>query len=182
MTSTTLITGGCRSGKSSHALNLASQVQGRRKLFVATCVAQDEEMRLRVERHQQERGPGWQTLEEPVDLVGVIERYGPGADLMLIDCLTLWVSNLMTTDQDETMFLNHLSELSRTIARPPCPLIFVTNEVGAGIVPENTLARRFRDYTGWANQSVAAACTHVIWMVAGIAVAIKPANNPMEGF
>ena len=181
MFSTILITGGCRSGKSGHALSLASQVQGMRKLFVATCVAEDEEMRRRVQRHQKERGRDWQTLEEPVDLVHAIQREGPGADLILVDCLTLWVSNLMVQHPVDTTFLDRLENLCQVIARPPCPLIFVTNEVGAGIVPENTLARRFRDLTGWANQHVAAACTKVIWMVAGIAVTIKPGKDGAEG-
>ena len=104
----------------------------------------------------------------------------PGADLILVDCLTLWVSNLMAKQPDDTTFLDWLDELCRVIARPPCPLIFVTNEVGAGIVPENKLARQFRDLTGWANQKVAAACTTVIWMVAGIAVTIKPGNDSLE--
>lgn len=180
MFSTILITGGCRSGKSGHALNLASKVRGTRRLFVATCVAEDEEMRRRVQRHQKERGPAWQTLEEPVELAHVIQRQGPDADLILVDCLTLWVSNLMTKQPDDTTFLGWLDELCRVIARPPCPLIFVTNEVGAGIVPENKLARQFRDLTGWANQKVAAACTTVIWMVAGIAVTIKPGNDRLE--
>lgn len=181
MFSTILITGGCRSGKSGHALNLASQVRGMRRLFVATCVAEDEEMRRRVQRHQKERGRAWQTLEEPVDLVDVIQTQGPGTDLILVDCLTLWVSNLMTKHPDDTTFLDRVDKLCRVIDQPPCPLIFVTNEVGAGIVPENKLARRFRDLTGWANQKVAAACTTVIWMVAGVAVTIKPGNLSLEG-
>ena len=173
MTSTILITGGCRSGKSSHALTLASQVEGPRKLFVATCVAGDHEMRQRVRRHQKERGPEWQTLEEPVDLVRAIELHGPRSDLILVDCLTLWVSNMMAAGADETAFLGKLEKLRQTASHPPCPLIFVTNEVGAGIVPENPLARRFRDFSGWTNQRMAAACDTVIWMVAGIAVPVK---------
>ncbi|MEJ2038889.1 MAG: bifunctional adenosylcobinamide kinase/adenosylcobinamide-phosphate guanylyltransferase [Desulfosarcinaceae bacterium] len=181
MNPTILITGGCRSGKSSHALTLASQINGRRKLFVATCVAGDEEMRARVLRHQRERGDDWQTIEEPADLVEVIQRRGPGADLMLVDCLTLWVSNLLVNNPEEAAFLNTLDRLGRSIGQPPCPLIFVTNEVGAGIVPENALARRFRDFTGWVNQRVAAACDTVIWMVAGIPVTIKPRMDAASG-
>ena len=176
MTSTTLITGGCRSGKSRHALALASEYPGEQKVFVATCVADDEEMRRRVARHQRERGPAWQTIEEPVDLQGVIERQGPGAALILIDCLTLWISNLMALDMDEIRLSRVVAGLCRTIAHPPCALILVTNEVGCGIVPENPLARRFRDMAGWANQQVAAVCTDVIWMVSGLAVTVKPGH------
>lgn len=150
---------------------------GQRKLFVATCVPQDREMRQRVHRHQQDRGPQWSTLEIPVKLAESIVQNGPNADLMLIDCLTLWVSNMMLTREDQKSIDNRVERLCAVLRDPPCPLIIVSNEVGAGIVPENPLARRFRDVVGWTNQQVAAACRQVIWMVAGLPVPIKP-NGP----
>ncbi|MGD9367097.1 MAG: bifunctional adenosylcobinamide kinase/adenosylcobinamide-phosphate guanylyltransferase [Desulfobacteraceae bacterium] len=173
MPDTTLIIGGCRSGKSSHALKLAESAAGRRNLFVATCRPHDDEMRRRIQRHQHERGDHWQTVEAPVDIVEVIQQEGPKADIVLIDCLTLWVSNLVMAYENDDMVIEKMEHLNEVMAAPPCPIILVTNEVGTGIVPENALARRFRDLTGWCNQKVAAGCGQVIWMVAGIPVPIK---------
>jgi adenosylcobinamide kinase/adenosylcobinamide-phosphate guanylyltransferase len=173
MPKTTLIIGGCRSGKSSYALSLGEQSIGQRNLFVATCQPHDDEMRDRVRRHQNERGDHWQTVESPLDVVNVIEREGVDADIILIDCLTLWVSNLMIAHENDDDVIERFSRLFDTILSPPCPIILVTNEVGAGIVPENLLARRFRDLTGWCNQRIASGCTDVVWMVAGIPNPIK---------
>lgn len=145
-----------------------------RKLFVATCIPQDPEMQVRVDRHKAERDVTWQTVETPLDLPETIDKFGSGADLILIDCLTLWVSNLMMAhDSDDTIHeaVNHLCD---RIKKPPCTVLLVTNEVGTGIVPENDLARRYRDLVGRTNQMVAAACQRVVWMVAGIPVTIKP--------
>ncbi len=174
MPSTTLIIGGCRSGKSSHALDLAEQINGSRKLFVATCIPQDSEMAARVKHHQRERGAHWRTVESPYDLAKTIVEHGPGTDVMLIDCLTLWISNLMGQN-DDTAVLHHVEQFVDAARNAPCPIIAVSNEVGTGIVPENEIARRFRDLAGWCNQSVAAACQCVSWMVAGIAVPVKKA-------
>ncbi len=170
---TTLIIGGCRSGKSRHALELADTIGGRRKFFVATCVPQDEEMTARVQRHQRERGADWQTLEVPLELAEAVEQHGPKADIMVVDCLTLWVSNLMADLGDDDDVMRKIDTLCKVLAHPPCPVILVTNEVGTGIVPENPLARRYRDLAGWTNQQVAAACKQMIWMVAGIATKVK---------
>jgi adenosylcobinamide kinase/adenosylcobinamide-phosphate guanylyltransferase len=179
MESTTFVIGGCRSGKSSHALRLGEAFPGRRKIFVATCVPQDSEMRQRVQRHQQDRGPQWSTLEVPVELAESIAQQGANADLILIDCLTLWVSNMMLAHEDQKPIDARVERLCTLLRNPPCPVILVSNEVGGGIVPENALARRFRDIVGWTNQQVAAACNQVIWMVAGLPVPIKPmAMNP----
>jgi adenosylcobinamide kinase/adenosylcobinamide-phosphate guanylyltransferase len=173
MHASTLIIGGCRSGKSSYALSLGEQAWGRRNLFVATAQPHDAEMALRIKRHQQERGDHWQTIETPLNLARVIETHGPGANVLLIDCLTLWISNLMTTHEEDGQVMAAVERLHDLILAPPCPVILVTNEVGGGIVPDNAMARRFRDLTGWCNQKVASACTRVVWMVAGIAVPIK---------
>jgi adenosylcobinamide kinase / adenosylcobinamide-phosphate guanylyltransferase len=173
MRSTTLIIGGCRSGKSRHALFLADQISGPHKIFVATCVPQDDEMAARVQRHQRERGAHWHTVESAHDPAGTIAQHGADAAVMLIDCLTMWMSHLVMTHHDDAVIQQHVDRLCAAITHAPCPIIVVTNEVGTGIVPDNALARRFRDLAGWCNQSMATACRQVIWMVAGIAVNIK---------
>ena len=177
MTHTTLIIGGCRSGKSGHAMHLGEKASGRRKLFVATAQAHDAEMKARIERHQEERGERWQTVEAPVEIVDTIERQGRGADIILIDCLTLWTSNLMMANEDDASIVIEMERLVKLLLAPPCPIILVTNEVGTGIVPENPLARRYRDLAGWCNQKIAKACDQVVWMVAGIPVPIKPGTG-----
>jgi adenosylcobinamide kinase / adenosylcobinamide-phosphate guanylyltransferase len=170
---TTLIIGGCRSGKSRHALSMANSLPARCKWFIATCVPQDDEMNDRVRRHQRERGLGWQTVESPLDFTVDIDRHAGPTDVVLIDCLTLWASNLILTLQEDAAIEERLERLTDWLKKPPCPIILVTNEVGAGIVPDNPLARRYRDLVGRINQQVAAATQRVIWMVAGIAVTIK---------
>ncbi len=168
-----LVLGGCRSGKSSHALQLAEGL-GQRRVFVATCVPHDDEMQARVDRHRQERSDTWNTLEIPVDLADAITAHGPAADVMLVDCLTLWLSNLLMQTQDVSQIRRHIDGLAEAVKSAPCAVILVSNEVGAGIVPENRLARLYRDLAGWTNQAVAAACDRVVWTVAGIPVTIKP--------
>jgi adenosylcobinamide kinase/adenosylcobinamide-phosphate guanylyltransferase len=168
-----LVLGGCRSGKSSHALQLAEGM-GQRRVFVATCVPHDDEMQTRVARHRQERSNTWNTVEIPVDLADAITAHGPAADVMLVDCLTLWLSNLLMQTQDVNQIRRHIDGLAKAVKSVPCAVILVSNEVGAGIVPENRLARLYRDLAGWTNQAVAAACNRVVWTVAGIPVTIKP--------
>ena len=168
-----LVLGGCRSGKSGHALDLAENMGGRR-IFVATCVPRDEEMRQRVRRHQAERSDAWQTLEVPVDLAGAIVRHACSADVMLVDCLTLWLSNLLMETEDTEHIQGAIRNLADTVRTAPQAIVLVSNEVGSGIVPENRLARRYRDLAGWTNQAMAAACDRVVWTVAGIPVTIKP--------
>lgn len=172
----TLVIGGCRSGKSSHALRLA-QAMGARRIFVATCVAHDDEMRSRVARHQLERSPSWQTLEVPVDLADAITAHSPLSTVMLVDCLTLWLSNLLMETQDVDRIRQRIDDLAAAVAAAPNALVLVSNEVGAGIVPENRLARLYRDLAGWTNQAVAAVCNRVVWTVAGIPVTIKPSDR-----
>ncbi|MBC2767332.1 MAG: bifunctional adenosylcobinamide kinase/adenosylcobinamide-phosphate guanylyltransferase [Desulfosarcina sp.] len=168
-----LILGGCRSGKSSHALQLAERM-GKRRIFVATCVPHDDEMIARVDRHRQERSDTWKTLEVPVDLAGAISAHSPTVDVMLVDCLTLWLSNLLMKTPDAAKIQRMIDELADAVKAAPKAVVLVSNEVGAGIVPENRLARRYRDLAGWANQAMAAACNRVVWTVAGIPVTIKP--------
>ena len=167
-----LVIGGCRSGKSREAMRLAA-ASGARRVFVATCVPRDAEMIARVERHQAERDDSWQTIEEPLDLAGVLGREDAADRVVLIDCLTLWTSNLMAAGMNDGAIAERVGELARQLSALRGRAILVTNEVGGGIVPENPVARRFRDLAGLVNQRIAAACDQVVWMVAGIAVAIK---------
>jgi adenosylcobinamide kinase / adenosylcobinamide-phosphate guanylyltransferase len=169
---TILVIGGCRSGKSSHALHLAEQISGQ-KIFIATCIPQDKEMEQRVLRHQQERSSTWETLEVPFFLPEAIQKNGINGHVILVDCLTLWINNLILNDDKPENIDNHIQKLTQSIETSECPVILVSNEVGTGIVPENELARLFRDITGFANQKVAACVDSVIWMVAGIPVKIK---------
>ncbi|MBT8342820.1 MAG: bifunctional adenosylcobinamide kinase/adenosylcobinamide-phosphate guanylyltransferase [Desulfatitalea sp.] len=177
MTDSTLIIGGCRSGKSSYALALAQSRQPSNKFFVATCVPRDPEMEARVARHRTERDASWQVEEIPLHLHEFLLEQKADTDLILIDCLTLWISNLMMAHDNDSDILASIDRLCDRLCAPPCPVLLVTNEVGAGIVPENDLARRYRDLVGHANQQVAAVCRQVIWMVAGIAVPIKPSQQ-----
>lgn len=167
-----LVIGGCRSGKSREALRLAAAVAGRR-VFVATCVPLDEEMRTRVQRHRQERDDTWITVEEPVDLDGVLARRDAPDRVLLVDCLTLWTGNLLAAGRTDEEIEARAGGLADRVGAARGHVILVTNEVGGGIVPENALARRFRDLAGLVNQRIAAACDRVVWMVAGIPVTIK---------
>lgn len=169
----TLIIGGCRSGKSRHALTIGEALGGRRNLFLATCVPHDEEMRDRVHRHRRERGSHWETIEEPIDIDRILLQNGPGTDVIIVDCLTLWSANLLLHYDNDDDVMRHTERLGEALSTPACHMVFVTNEVGAGIVPENALARRFRDLTGWINQHLAKHCHTVVWMVAGIPLTIK---------
>jgi len=170
---TTLVIGGCRSGKSSHALDMANQVPGDRKLFIATSVPSDGEMEKRVEKHRCERGDLWRTAETPVNVADVIEQEGDCSDVILLDCITLWISNLFGENFEESTISQQVDGLVHAVTNAPCPVFLVSNEVGTGIVPDNALARQFRDAAGFANQRIAAAVSKVIWTVAGIPVTIK---------
>lgn len=167
------IIGGCRSGKSSYALKCAQRIRGQHKLFVATCRPLDDEMRMRVRRHQQQRSSVWQTLEVPTALAETLQAQSLHQNVILVDCLTLWVSNLMENDDHETTIQRQIEQLTSSLQTVRCPVFMVSNEVGTGIVPQNDLARRYRDFTGQVNQQVAAAAGRVVWMVAGIPVPIK---------
>jgi adenosyl cobinamide kinase/adenosyl cobinamide phosphate guanylyltransferase len=169
----TLITGGARSGKSMQALKLA--LPYRRKFFVATGEALDDEMTARIEFHRTTRPPDFQTVEEPVQVVAALEKLGKTADLVVIDCLTLWVSNLMHRHgTDDSPVLAEADKLAAALKVAPFASIVVTDEVGSGIVPtDHAESRRFRDLLGWTNQKVAAAADQVLLMVAGYPVRVK---------
>jgi adenosylcobinamide kinase/adenosylcobinamide-phosphate guanylyltransferase len=158
----TLVGGGARSGKSWQALALAEQ-SGSRLAFVATAQAYDEEMRERIDRHRAERDRRYTTFEEPLALASLLDRIDGEFDAIVVDCLTLWLSNRMLVG----LAIEDLTAARRS------HVIFVTNEVGCGIVPDNELARRFRDEQGRLNQRIAAAAGRVIWMVFGCALRVK---------
>lgn len=164
-----LITGGARSGKSTLAERMTLEL-GRPAIYVATAEAHDTEMEKRIALHQARRGPEWQTLQAPRDLVGALEQTD-GAP-RLVDCLTLWLTNLMLAGED---WQAQVEALALALPRQSAPVVFVTNEVGAGIVPENALARAFRDAAGLVNQRIATACDELWFCVAGHPLKVKPA-------
>jgi len=172
MKETVLVIGGCRSGKSSHALYLANQIPGQ-KIFIATCIPHDKEMENRVLRHKKQRSRAWSTLEVPVRLPEEIGKNSRKKNVILVDCLTLWINNLFLENNDQSNIDGHIRKLIQSLEKAECPIILVSNEVGTGIVPENRLARLFRDAAGFTNQRVAACVNKVIWMVAGIPVGVK---------
>jgi len=167
------VLGGCRSGKSGYALETAQKFAGDNNVFIATCIPRDDEMKLRVAQHQQERSKHWLTLEAPLDLPSAIVAAGGKASVLLVDCLTLWINNLLMENHDSEQILNQFQSLTRAVSSATCPVVLVSNEVGTGIVPENKLARLYRDLVGSANQAVAACVDQVVWTVAGIPVTIK---------
>lgn len=169
----TLITGGARSGKSMQALKLALPYQ--RKFFVATGEPLDDEMTARIQFHRTTRPPDFQTVEEPIQVVAALEKVGNSADLVVLDCLTLWISNLMEWNRkDDSPVLAEADKLAAALKRASFASIVVTDEVGSGIVPtDHAESRRFRDLLGWTNQKVAAVADHVLLMVAGYPLSVK---------
>lgn len=162
----TLVLGGARSGKSAYAERLA----GDGAVYLATGQALDAEMAERIRLHRERRGPGWTTVEEPFALAAALVRHAAPGRPVLVDCLTLWVSNLMLADRDVA---TAGAELVRVLPALPGPVILVSNEVGLGIVPDNALARRFRDLAGRLNQDVAAVAGRVVLVAAGLPLSLK---------
>jgi adenosylcobinamide kinase/adenosylcobinamide-phosphate guanylyltransferase len=169
MTRHYLVLGGARSGKSRHAEGLARNHRGER-IYVATAEAGDEEMRARIARHRERRGIEWRTIEEPVLLAEVLERECKTGSFVLVDCLTLWISNLMHEGEKLGAAIGHLCEL---VPRLQGTLVVVSNEVGLGIVPDNDLARHYRDEAGFANQQLAAVSDEVVFVCAGLPLKLK---------
>jgi adenosylcobinamide kinase/adenosylcobinamide-phosphate guanylyltransferase len=162
----TLITGSARSGKTRQALSKAMEMHPR--IYIATAQLLDEEMRERAARHRAERGEHWQTVEEPFQ---VAQRLRELNGAVVLDCLTLWLSNWML--RDESQIDSQVDELCSTLRNVAYPVIAITNEVGWSIVPENAMARRFRDWSGLLNQRVAAIADSVVLMVCGIPTKVK---------
>lgn len=169
----TLVIGGCRSGKSSYALKLAHDFDSMKKRFLATSLILDEEMEDRVAKHRQERGNDWETIETPLELPQVLSRDYGRDTLLLVDCLTMWVNNMLLKDWSEDEIIAAISSFKRALQNVASPVVLISNEVGTGIVPESSLSRAFRDHVGKLNQEAAACADRVFWMVAGIPVNIK---------
>lgn len=165
-----LVLGGARSGKSSFAESI---VGGHKPpyVYVATAQALDEEMKLRIQLHRQRRKDLWQTIESPLELSSVLENLKGLRKPVLVDCITLWLSNMLCSESTGTEAA--VDRLCDTIRSVDYPLVIVSNETGAGIVPENPLARKFRDLSGFTNQKLAAACASVFLLVAGLPMRLK---------
>jgi adenosylcobinamide kinase/adenosylcobinamide-phosphate guanylyltransferase len=166
---TTLVLGGAASGKSAYAEELVLRLPGR-SIYVATAQAFDNEMTDKISAHRVRRGPEWTNLEEPLDLNGVLAEVNAPDAVILVDCLTLWLSNLLSEDRDD---ISETNKLLGTIINLEARVVLVSNEVGQGIVPENALARTFRSRHGLMNQSIAAAVDRVVFVAAGLPLAMK---------
>jgi adenosylcobinamide kinase/adenosylcobinamide-phosphate guanylyltransferase len=167
--SSLLVLGGARSGKSRYAQQRAEALPGE-LIFVATAQALDDEMAARIARHRSDRGQRWRTIEAVIDIADVIQTEARPDRVLLVDCLTLWASNLMFAERDH---VEHARDLARAIKNAAGPVILVANEVGLGIVPDNALARRFRDVAGEINQIVAASASEAVFMAAGLPLKLK---------
>ncbi|MCM8773821.1 MAG: bifunctional adenosylcobinamide kinase/adenosylcobinamide-phosphate guanylyltransferase [Candidatus Omnitrophica bacterium] len=166
------ILGGARSGKSSYAVNLAKSF-GKRIVFIATCIPKDKEMRERIKSHKKFRPRTWKVIEESINLDSRLKKLKKGYDAILIDCLGLFISNLMEVENNDKIIEKKVEKIIKQIKRSPLNSIVVSNEVGEGIVPDNPFARRFCNLLGKTNQIFAQQADKVIMMVAGIPVIIK---------
>jgi adenosylcobinamide kinase / adenosylcobinamide-phosphate guanylyltransferase len=172
---TILVLGGARSGKSSFAERLACD-SGLERIYLATASAGDDEMRARIAHHRDRRGEGWHTVEEPLRLAEVIAREALATRILLLDCLTLWLSNIMHAGLNvETESHRFVGELQNAAG----PIVLVSNEVGLGLVPETPLGREFRDAQGRLNQLVAASVSNVVFVAAGLPLWLK--QHPSQG-
>ena len=170
------ILGGARSGKSAYALKLAESMAGKR-LYIATAQALDKEMGEKIKKHKRERGSNWVTIEEPIHVADVV-RGDKKHDVILLDCITIWLSNLITNsaskiENQKSKIENYINSLVSACKKTKANIIVVSNEVGLGIVPDNPLARQFRDISGYANQRIAEAADEVYFVVSGIGVKVK---------
>ncbi len=170
---TTLVLGGARSGKSAFAERLIAD-SGLVRIYLATATADDEEMKSRIAHHRAQRGEGWTTIEEPLALVDALTREATHGRAVLVDCLTLWLSNLMLAGRDPDI---EARRLTRFLGVARYPVVFVSNEVGLGIVPETPLGRRFRDAQGRLNQVMAASVPQVVFIAAGLPLWLKPSSS-----
>ena len=164
----TLVLGGARSGKSRYAETLVREAGG--GVYLATAQALDAEMEARIARHRADRGQGWTTIEEPLDLAAALARGAQAGRPILVDCLTLWLSNLMGA---ERAIEGETARLLAALKGLSVPAVLVSNEVGLGIVPDNALARAFRDEAGRLNQAVAAITDRVVFLAAGLPLVLK---------
>src|SRR5512137_2316762 len=166
------ITGGARSGKSAFAEKIAADIAGKRA-YLATAQALDAEMVARIEHHRQRRGSAWDTYEEPLAVAELVKKLSGRYAVVLLDCLTLWLSNIMARTRSHDEIDAHLVELVSVMKAFSGVCIIVSNEVGLGIVPDNPLARQFRDQAGFANQKIALAADEAYLLASGIPLKIK---------
>ncbi|MBC3886589.1 bifunctional adenosylcobinamide kinase/adenosylcobinamide-phosphate guanylyltransferase [Undibacterium griseum] len=198
--SSTLIFGGARSGKSAFAEQLATQWMtqparagsapghGRQVIYLATAQAADAEMQQRITHHQQRRPAEWRTLEQPLALADTIRRHSQPDTLILIDCITVWLSNCLFADNRDfpeigtitppAIYTEQRAALLDALAQAPGEVILVSNEVGMGIVPMGAVSRWFTDEAGWLNQALASCSERVIWVAAGLPLYLKNAPQP----
>ncbi len=170
-----LILGGARSGKSLYAEQLA-QASQKEVIYIATGTAGDAEMQTRIKQHQANRPQYWQTIEEPILLADVIEKYANTHHCLLVDCLTLWLSNILFDSQgdyQENIFLQQKQAFLNELPHLHADIILVSNEVGSGIIPMNNTSRRFVDEAGRLHQQLAKICSHVTLVTAGLAQSLK---------
>lgn len=172
-----LLLGGARSGKSRYAVEQA-RVIGCLAAVVATARAVDRDMAARIARHRAERPAQWVTLEEPLDVAAACRRAARSHDLVIVDCVTVWVSNLMERGDDDTLVLAAVDDLAKLLRERLVSIILVSNEVGQGVHPPTELGRRFRDLLGVVNQRLAAAADRVTLMVAALPLTVKDTPLP----
>lgn len=173
----TLVTGGTRSGKSRFAVELATRLD-RRIAYIATCGASDQEMRQRIARHRRARPPHWKTIEHPADPAKTLRQLNGKIGGALLDCLTMYVSELLVQGHSDRSIQRKIRELCSAIHQASYPVVIVTNEVGDGIVPEYELGRRFRDLAGLANQIAARSADQVFLLIAGLPLQLKGPAHP----
>jgi len=166
-----LVTGGSRSGKTAHAEKRAMQFKNR--IYLATAEPIDDEMKDRIARHQSDRGDNFQTLEEPVDLVGALKNIPKNTDVVLIDCMTVWLGNLMHKNGVQKEPYAEVRKFLQTLENPPCNIVIVTNELGSGIIPPDAMTRTYRDHAGWLNQDIAKIADEVLLVACGLPLTLK---------
>jgi adenosylcobinamide kinase/adenosylcobinamide-phosphate guanylyltransferase len=170
-----LIIGGGRSGKSSYAQDYALQISEgtQSRAYIATAEAIDEEMKARIAAHQKDRADRFITIEEPMDLARAIKDLPPSVEVCIIDCLTVWLGNLLHHQGIVDKRYKQMDELYEVLRNPQCELLLITNETGLGLIPADAESRAFRDVAGWMNQDLASLAQNVILLVAGIPLALK---------
>lgn len=162
------VTGGAASGKSTFAETLVRGT-GKPKIYVATMQPYDDEMRTKLTKHQSDRGDDWTTIEAPIDVVTILENAQP-TDVILLDCVTLWLTNVLLADHDVDAACG---ELVNALVTCPCDVVVVSNEVGMGIVPDNAISRKFRNMQGKINQMIAARADTVVTVISGLPLVLK---------
>lgn len=170
----TLVLGGARSGKSRYAEQLGDDWLANKpaseRLYIATCQAFDDEMTSRIDKHKEQRGENWTTIEEPFQLAGCLAREQDKSRFILVDCLTLWLTNLLLAEKNIDQEVSNLCDV---LNKAEGHIVLVANEVGLGIVPENKLGRQFRDHAGICNQRVAEIADRVLFIAAGLPLVMK---------